>query len=209
MILFFFKIPTKFLCLILLDRCWVVPILFVGMVEFQSYTNFLVDQFTHSDMSNLILFCANLLLSLVVVIIVIIIILWEFFTPALDDGLPLEVVWQQVSLSLQESSQNSGRSQHCCSLEGLHSSFYFQVFQTLYQSFGVCFEHTNYNWYQSLSCYILWSILSHRPLSFIFTLWSARTVKFTIWQVLSLSRSLSLSLSLSLLNITRFGPQLR
>ena len=34
---------------------------------------------------------------------------------------------QQVSLSLQDSSQYSGRSQQYCSLDGLHSSSYFQV----------------------------------------------------------------------------------
>ena len=34
----------------------------------------------------------------------------EIFTSALTDGLSLEFVWQQVSLSLQDSSQYSGRS---------------------------------------------------------------------------------------------------
>ena len=39
--------------------------------------------------------------------------LWllEFFTSALADGLSLEFEWQQVSSSLQESSQYSGHSQ--------------------------------------------------------------------------------------------------
>ena len=36
---------------------------------------------------------------------------YEFFTPALVDGLSLEAEWQQVSSSLKDSSQNSGRSQ--------------------------------------------------------------------------------------------------
>ena len=36
---------------------------------------------------------------------------WEFFTPALIDGFSLESEWKQVSLSLQDSSQYSGRSQ--------------------------------------------------------------------------------------------------
>ena len=40
----------------------------------------------------------------------IIITLWEFFTPALADGLSLESEWQQVSSNLQDSSQYSGRS---------------------------------------------------------------------------------------------------
>ena len=41
----------------------------------------------------------------------------EFFTSALADSLSLEFVWQQVSSSLQDSSQYSGRSQQCCSLD--------------------------------------------------------------------------------------------
>ena len=34
---------------------------------------------------------------------------WEFFTPALADSLQLEFERQQVSLSLQDFSQYSGR----------------------------------------------------------------------------------------------------
>ena len=34
-----------------------------------------------------------------------------FFTSGLADGLSLEFEWQQVSLSLQDSSKYSGRSQ--------------------------------------------------------------------------------------------------
>ena len=44
-------------------------------------------------------------------IIIIIIYSLEFFTSALADGLSLEVESQQVSSSLQDSSQYSGRSQ--------------------------------------------------------------------------------------------------
>ena len=56
---------------------------------------------------------------------------WEFFTSALADGLSLEFEWQQVSSSLEDSLQDSGRSQQCCSLDGPHSSSNFQVFQSL------------------------------------------------------------------------------
>ena len=35
---------------------------------------------------------------------------WEFFTSVLADGLSLEFEWEQVSLSLQDSSQYSSRS---------------------------------------------------------------------------------------------------
>ena len=53
-------------------------------------------------------------------------------------------VW--VTASLQDSSQYSGRSQQCFSLDGLHSSSYFQVFQFSYQFFGECTKSSNYNW---------------------------------------------------------------
>ena len=43
------------------------------------------------------------------------------------DGLLMEFEWQQVSSSLQDSSQYSVRSKQCCSLNGLHSSSNFQV----------------------------------------------------------------------------------
>ena len=53
---------------------------------------------------------------------------WEFFPPALDDGLSLEFEWQQVSSSLQDSSQYSDRCKQYCSLNGLDSSSDFQLF---------------------------------------------------------------------------------
>ena len=54
-------------------------------------------------------------------------------------------VW--VTTSVQDSSQYSGLSQQYCSLNCLHSSFYFQVPQSLYQSFGDCTKCINYNSY--------------------------------------------------------------
>ena len=57
--------------------------------------------------------------------IIIIILSEEFFTPALADSISLEFEWQQVSSSLQKSSQYSGWSPQCCSLDGLHSPSYF------------------------------------------------------------------------------------
>ena len=72
-------------------------------------------------------------------------------------------------------------------LDGLHSSSYFQVLQSFYQSFGDCTKSTNYNWYkihfhvpqfvrsQARSRYL--SLFSH---SFNFTLWSAGLAKSTI-----------------------------
>ena len=52
---------------------------------------------------------------------------WELFT--------LKFGWQQV------------KSQWYSSLDGLHSSLYFQDLQSLYQSFGDRSKSTNYNWY--------------------------------------------------------------
>ena len=49
--------------------------------------------------------------NLDLLILLLLLLLLEFFTPALADGLSLEFEWQQVSSSLQDSSQYSGRSQ--------------------------------------------------------------------------------------------------
>ena len=65
--------------------------------------------------------------------------------PALADGFSLEFEWQQVSSSLQDSSQYSGRSQQCCCLDSFHSFSYFQVLSTVYNSSGDCTERAN--WY--------------------------------------------------------------
>ena len=55
----------------------------------------------------------------------------EFFTSVLADGFLLEFEWQQVSSSLQDSSQYSGRPQQCCRFDSLHPSANFQVLQAL------------------------------------------------------------------------------
>ena len=55
----------------------------------------------------------------------------EFFISVLADGLSLEFEWQQVSSSLQDSSQYSGRSQQCCRLDSLYPSANFQILQAL------------------------------------------------------------------------------
>ena len=72
---------------------------------------------------------------------------WEFFTSALADGFLLKFEWQQISSSFQDTSQYSGRSQQCYSLDSLYPSRYLKVLQSLYQSFGDCTKSTNYNWY--------------------------------------------------------------
>ena len=59
--------------------------------------------------------------------ILLLLLLLEFFTSALADGLSLWFEWHEVSLNLQDSSQYSGWSKKCNSLDGLHSTFYFHV----------------------------------------------------------------------------------
>ena len=55
----------------------------------------------------------------------------EFFTSVLTDGFSQEFEWQQVSSSLQDSSQDSGYSLQCCRFDSLCPSANFQVFQAL------------------------------------------------------------------------------
>ena len=76
-----------------------------------------------------------------------ILLFWEISTPVLTDVHSLEFEWQQISWSVQDSSQYSGQSYQYCSLGVLHLCSYFRFLQFLYQSFGDCTEHTNYNWY--------------------------------------------------------------
>ena len=127
-------------------------------------------------------------------IVIIIVTPWEFFTTALADNLSLESAWQQVSSSLQDSSQYSGRSQWCSSFECFDLSSYFQVLQSFYQSYGDCTKSTNYNWYNHHFYYPRFlgfffnslarlRYLSLFSLSFNFTLWSPGTAKSIILQV--------------------------
>ena len=62
-------------------------------------------------------FFSSLAWSWYLFLFIIILLIWEFFTLALADSLPLELEWQKVSSSLQDTSQYSGRCQLCCSLD--------------------------------------------------------------------------------------------
>ena len=55
-----------------------------------------------------------------------------FFILALVDSFSLESEYEQVSSCLVDSSQYSGRSQQCYSLDGFHSSSYFQILESHY-----------------------------------------------------------------------------
>ena len=116
--------------------------------------------------------------------------LLKVFTPALADGFPLESKWQQIWSSSLDFSQYFGRSQQCCSLNGLHSSSYFQVLQSLYL-WWLYQAHQLQLVSPTLSCsLVFFSSLARSKhlnlfsLSFNFTLWSAGTAKSTIRQVL-------------------------
>ena len=64
----------------------------------------------------------------------------EFFTPALVDGFSLESEWLQVSSVVQDSSQYSGLSQQCLSLDGFGFSSDLQLFQPSFPVFGEPFQ---------------------------------------------------------------------
>ena len=132
------KVPKNFICLIFLDRLWFMHRPFFCIGRFYLLYNFLC--ITISTQSCLVLhsFCACLfhllncfiiaytcVLSNLAIITIIIIFIWEFFTSALADGFPLESEWQQVSSSLQDSSEYSSWSQECCNLDSLCSFSYF------------------------------------------------------------------------------------
>ena len=61
-----------------------------------------------------------MLLLLLLLLLIFIIIIYSFL---------LEFKWQQVSSSVQKSSQDSDCSQQCCHLDSLYPSANFQVLQ--------------------------------------------------------------------------------
>ena len=76
-------------------------------------------------------------------------------------------------------------------MDGLNSSSYFQVLQSLYRSFGDCTKRTKYDWHhrhfhvpQFFNFLTRSMYLSFFSLSFSFTLWLIGTTKSTIRQVL-------------------------
>ena len=115
----------------------------------------------------------------------------EFFISVLADGFSLEFEWQQVSSSLQDSSQYSGHSQQCCHLDSLFPSTNFQVIQSSIILWLLCQKHQSQLAQSSLSCSTAFfnSLARSRYLSFFshsfrFILWSAGTAKSTLLQFL-------------------------
>ena len=115
----------------------------------------------------------------------------EFFTSVLADGFYLEFEWQKVSSSLQNSSQDSGRSKQCCHLDSLYPSANFQVLQAFNNPFsivpkaqitiGTIVTFMFHSFFNSLARSRYLSFFSH---SFRFILKCAGTAKSTILQIL-------------------------
>ena len=101
----------------------------------------------------------------------------EFSTSALADGFSLESEWQQVSPSLQDTSQYSGRSSKS-------SRLFSNPFVTVPNApitIGMIVTRMFHSFFNSLARSRYLSFFSH---SFSFILWSAGTAKSTILQVL-------------------------
>ena len=115
----------------------------------------------------------------------------EFFTLVFADGFSLEFELQQISSSLQDSSQYSGRPQQCCRLDSLHPSANFQVLQALNNhlvtvpnapiTIGTIVTFMFHSFFISLARL---RYLFFFSLSFRFILWSAGTAMSTILQIL-------------------------
>ena len=119
------------------------------------------------------------------------IILYEIFTSALADGFSLETKWQQVSSDFLDSSQNSGWSKKCCSLDGLNLYSNFQPFQPLSKLLVSLLPSC------SIAFLVLWQGLSI-CLSFRFLL-------YLLYGLLGRQSLLHNNSSFFLLIITRFG----
>ena len=102
--------------------------------------------------------------------------LYKFFTLVLTCSFSLKTEWQQVTLSFQDSSKYSSRSQLYC---GLFSCSDLQFSPTLFQAFRGRSESTNYNWYHryftAFSCSLARSkYLSIYSFSLISTFWNGK-----------------------------------
>ena len=122
------------------------------------------------------IFRCSCLLNHHILCLVVIFLLWEFFTTTLTDVFSLKSEWQQISSTHQDSFQYSVWLQQYCSLDGLLSSFYFQVLHSLYHS---VFWMYRVHYLQLVSPSLSSSIGQFTYLSFRFfigfSLWSAAT----------------------------------
>ena len=104
----------------------------------------------------------------------------EFFTSVLADGFSLEFEWQQVSSSLQDSSQDSGR---CPPTSKSYRPFNnsLVIVSNAPITIGTIVTFMFHSFFNSLARS---RYLSFFSLSFRFILWSAGTAKSTILQIL-------------------------
>ena len=111
----------------------------------------------------------------------------EFFTSVLADGFPLESEWQQVSSSLQVSSQDYGCSQQCCRLDSLYASANF-MFSKPFNNLLVIVPNApltiativTFMFHIFFNSLARARYLSFFSLSFRFILWSAGTAELKI-----------------------------
>ena len=114
------KIPVELVWLILLDR----------FSEF--FTPVLADRFPRE--------------CWIINITVVIITLFQVFHTSVSRCF-LTGIWVISSLLMLPGIFSVFRPISCCNLDGLYSSLYFKVLQSLYQFFGCSTKSTNYNWY--------------------------------------------------------------
>ena len=159
------------------------------------YISCTVDHFPHRVMSSLILFLHKITAFAYHVIdrfisittLLLLFTPWEFFTRVLADGLSLEFEWQQVSSSLQDSSQYSWMISTRLPTSKSPSHFNHRLVTVPKTPITIVMIVTFifYNFSNSLARlrYLYFFLLS---LSFI--LWSAVTAKSTIFLFLSILR---------------------
>ena len=82
-----------------------------------------------AGLNNAVVWTVSTILLLLLLLLLLLFTPLEFITSVLADGFSQKLEWQQVSSSLQYSSQDSGRSQQCCRLDSLYPSANFQVLQ--------------------------------------------------------------------------------
>ena len=132
-------------------------------------------------------------LVIIIIIITIIIIPFELFQPALVDGLSLESKWHHVTSDVLDSSQDSGRSQRCSSLDDLSSSSDFQLFQPLFPNLWGPFQVCQLQLVSPSSSFSSGVLVLRQDLSTClpFIQWSTRIAVFTLHQFFLLINSRS------------------
>ena len=109
------------------DIVWMVPTRLLISKSFSPCTNPLVT------VPSAPITIGITIIIIIIIIIIVIILLLVYLSQASVSGLSFEPKWQQISLSLQDFSQYSGRSRLCCSLDSLDSSSNFSNLLVLFR----------------------------------------------------------------------------